>query len=226
MSGRRTRKATRIVVSTLGAVVGMAGIEHGIGEILQGNVAPEGVAFLSWPDTEIFRIVGGEPAMSIVPNLLITGILAVVLSLTFILWSTMFVERRHGGLVLILLSAGMLLFGGGFGPPLLGVILGIAATRIDAPLAWWRAHLSAGIRHGLGMLWPWSLSAAVVAWLALVPGSVILAAIVGPDIPEPVAPGLVYAVILAAFGFLLLAIVAGQAHDSLERAATGGDARA
>ena len=77
MSGRRTRKATRIVVSTLGAVVGMAGIEHGIGEILQGNVAPEGVAFLSWPDTEIFRIVGGEPAMSIVPNLLMTGILAV-----------------------------------------------------------------------------------------------------------------------------------------------------
>jgi len=37
-----TRSATRITVSTFGAVMGLEGIEHGIGEVLQGNAAPEG----------------------------------------------------------------------------------------------------------------------------------------------------------------------------------------
>ena len=41
--------ATRITVSTFGAMAGLAGIEHGIGEILQGGAAPEGVMILSWP---------------------------------------------------------------------------------------------------------------------------------------------------------------------------------
>ena len=76
------------------------------------------------------------------------------------------------------------------------------------------------------MLWPWALAAAVVAWLALVPGSVLLAALAGPGNPDPVPPALIYAVILAAFGCLLLALVAGLARDSLERAAPGVEGRA
>jgi hypothetical protein len=38
-----------ITVSTFGALAGLAGIEHGIGEVLQGNIAPEGPVVLSWP---------------------------------------------------------------------------------------------------------------------------------------------------------------------------------
>ena len=51
--------------------------------MLQGNVAPEGIMILSWPDSEVFAILAGEPAMTIVPNLLITGILAILFSLLF-----------------------------------------------------------------------------------------------------------------------------------------------
>ena len=69
--------ATRITVSTFGAMAGLAGIEHGIGEILQGGAAPEGVMILSWPDSGFFRILGGEPAMTVVPDLLVTGVLGV-----------------------------------------------------------------------------------------------------------------------------------------------------
>lgn len=72
--------------------------------------------------------------MTVVPNLLVTGILAIVDSLVFTVWATMFVHRRHGGLVLILRSVSMLLVGGGQSPPIFGVILGVAATRINAPL--------------------------------------------------------------------------------------------
>ena len=69
-----------------------------------------------------------------------------------------------------------------------------------------------------------ALGADLAAWLALVPGSVILAALAGLADPEPVAPALVYAVMLAAFGFLLLSLIAGLARDSLERDTPGAGA--
>ena len=43
------RNATRITVSTFGVLMGLAGLEHGIGEILQGNTAPQEIMFPSWP---------------------------------------------------------------------------------------------------------------------------------------------------------------------------------
>ncbi len=67
--------------------------------------------------------------MTIVPNLLVTGILAILFSLAFPVWAALFVERKNGGLVLILLAAGMLLFGGGIFPPVIGILIGILATE-------------------------------------------------------------------------------------------------
>ena len=139
---RRMRNATSITVATFGVLAGLAGIEHGIGEVLQGNRAPDGIMILSWPDSALFQIVGGEPAMTIVPNLLLTGILAIVVSLIFLVWATLFVQRKHGGRILLLLSLVLLVVGGGFGPPVLGVIVGLAATRMHAPLTWWRDHFA------------------------------------------------------------------------------------
>ena len=126
--------ATRVTVTTFGTLAGLAGIEHGIGEVLQGNVAPNGVMILSWPEAEAFDLLSGEPAMTIVPNLLVSGILAILVSLVFLMWATMFVQRKNGGLILILLSGIMLLVGGGLGPPIFGLIVGAVATRINAPL--------------------------------------------------------------------------------------------
>jgi hypothetical protein len=36
-------KATKAVASTLGALVGLAGIEHGFFELLQGNSTPDNI---------------------------------------------------------------------------------------------------------------------------------------------------------------------------------------
>ncbi len=41
------KNATRVFASTFGAIFALAGIEHGIGEIFQGNVAPSGIMILS-----------------------------------------------------------------------------------------------------------------------------------------------------------------------------------
>jgi hypothetical protein len=116
--------------------------------------------------------------------------------------------------VLILLSLVLLLVGGGFGPPLLGAILGIAATRIDSPLAWWRAHVPKGARRFLGTLWPWSFVASLIAWLFLCPGSLLLDYSVGLN------PDIMYVVPPAAFGLLLLTIFTGLARDTLRQTGT------
>jgi len=42
---------------------------------------------------------GCEPAMSIVPNFLFTGIIAILLSAVLLVWTVWFVERRYGGWV-------------------------------------------------------------------------------------------------------------------------------
>lgn len=205
-----TRSATRVTVSAFGALAGLAGIEHGIGEILQGNVAPDGGMILSWPDSEVFRILSGEPAMTLVSNLLVTGVLAIIVSLVFFVWAIVFVERKHGGLVLILLSAVMLLVGGGFGPPILGVILGLAATRMNEPLRR-RAYLPVGSRI-LARLWPWFFAAAVIAWLSLLPGTVLLDFYFGVGDLDIIVPVIAF-IVLSAFGSLLLTIFAALARD-------------
>ena len=81
-----------------------------------------------------------EPAMSILPNFLVTGIITIALGLAVMAWSIRFVQRQYGGLGLILLSIALLLFGGGFFPPLIGIIGGVAGRRSTAPCADSLAH--------------------------------------------------------------------------------------
>ena len=53
---------------------------------------------------------------------------------TLIVWAIWFVQRRHGGWVQMALSVLLLFFGGGFFPPIIGFIGGLAGTQINRPL--------------------------------------------------------------------------------------------
>lgn len=196
--------ATRIVVSTFGALVAFAGIEHGVGEILQGPVAPGGLAIESWPDVKAFDILAGEPAMTVIPNLLATGVLAVIVALAVGIWSVRFVEHRSGGPVLVGLSVLLLLVGGGVAPALMGVILGVAAMRIGAV-----SRRSPGdVARAMGRVWPWALGVGVLGYLGLFPGLVVASWLFGVS-----DPNLVLALSAVAFAALLVAPVAARAHD-------------
>jgi hypothetical protein len=201
--------ATRTVVSTFGLLAGLAGIEHGVGEILQGSVRPEAPVIESWPDSEAFEILGGEPALTVIPNLLVTGIAAVVVAAAVVIWSVRFVDRRHGGLVLILLCVLLLLVGGGFGPPLIGVIVGFGATRIGTT----PRRRPGRVAQAVGQVWPWALGAAVLGYLSLLPGTILLDQLLGVNNPVLVPT-------LTAFSFagLLLALGAARAEDHLRAA--------
>ena len=124
--------ATRAVASVLGIFAGVSGASHGPGEILQGNIVPNGIMIEAWPG---LTLLGGEPAMTIVPSFLITGVLAIIFGLIITVWAAAFVQRKNGGLVLILLSIIMLLVGGGVFPLGFGVIAGMIGTRIKQLLA-------------------------------------------------------------------------------------------
>jgi hypothetical protein len=117
--------------------------------------------------------------MTIIPNFLITGILTIIVSLALVVWSAAFVQRKHGGLILILLSIAMLLVGGGFAPPVIGVLAGVAGLGIDASFTKWRARLSANVRRLLARLWPWVFGVCAVVGLFLVIGHVILVGFFG-----------------------------------------------
>ena len=133
--------AARIVASLFGVLAGLGGMTHGPGEILQGNTAPDGIVINSWTQGPIATNMGGDPGMTIIPNFLVTGILTMIVSLAVIVWSAAFVQRKNGGWILVFLSIVMLLVGGGFAPPIIGVLAGVVGTGIKAPFTWWRAHL-------------------------------------------------------------------------------------
>lgn len=175
-----TRSSGAALVATLfGLLAGLGGITHGIGEVLQGNVVPNGIIIDSWTQGPIATNMGGEPAMTIVPNLWLTGLLTIVVSLAILVWAAVFVQRKNGGRILIGLSIVMLLVGGGFGPPIIGILAGAAGAGINAPLTGWRSRLPANVQQLLAKLWPWVFGAAAVSGTFLVVGSVILVYVFG-----------------------------------------------
>jgi hypothetical protein len=156
--------ATRKAASALGIYAGLLAIEHGIFEILQGSVRPAALLIHAigppcQPETAWHACF---PALTLIPNFRVSGILAVVIGLAMVTWATVFIARRRGGPILIMLSVLALLVGGGFVPVFISIIAGVAATRIHAPPVQKQRRL-------LAALWPWPLVVLAVwapgAWL-------------------------------------------------------------
>lgn len=201
--------AGRAVASVFGVLSGLGGLTHGVGEVLQGSVAPQGIIINSWVQGPIATNMGGEPGMTIVPNLLITGILTILVSLAAIAWSVALVRRRRGGPLLIVLAVAMLLFGGGFGPPIIGMLAGAAAAGIGAPHTWWRTRPPAGIRRALAAAWPWVFALCTINGVFLTIGSVILVVVFGMNNPDLYVGSFLLSVVL-----LLVSVVTGAAYDA------------
>jgi hypothetical protein len=199
--------ATRAGVSAVGVLCGLAGMEHGVGEILQGNVATSGMVINAWqPASPLF---GEEPAVTIIPNLFVTGVLAVIVSLLVVIWSVAFVQRKNGGAVLLLLSIIQFLVGGGIAPLFPAITVGVAATRINAPLTWWRVHLPVNARRILAKLWVGSL----IAFSFLYSSLLLSRYVYGTNVDLAMNLG------LFTLGLIFLTVFAGFAYDIQRRSA-------
>jgi hypothetical protein len=151
-----------VVASTLGVLVGLAGIEHGILELLQGNVTASSIWIDAIGPEQRFWEYASETAITIVPNLFMTGILAIIVGFLVTIWAMAFVDRKYGARILLLLSIVLWLVGGGFAPIFFIIFASVMATRINKPLSWWHAYLPVRARSLLAKLWPWSPIALIV----------------------------------------------------------------
>ena len=119
---------TKVSASILGIFAGIGGgVFHGIGEILQGSTTPNGIMIQAYPS---MQATAGEPALTLVPNFILTGILAIIMGLIVTIWASAFIGRKNGGLILILFTIIMLLVGGGIVPAIIGIFGGIIGIKI------------------------------------------------------------------------------------------------
>ena len=155
------RSALGWTAGVYGIYAGILGAEHGFFEALQGNTATAHLRVFaaSW---ELPFPFGREPAMTLIPNFLATGIAAMLCSGAMIFWSTRFIRGKRGAVVLTLLSVVLLLVGGGFGPISLLMVACIAASRIGKPLRMSRALIPPVLRYALAQLWSWIFVASLV----------------------------------------------------------------
>jgi len=142
-----------------------------------------------------------EPAMSILPNFLVSGMLTVVIGLAMMAWSIWFLQHKHGGQGLILLSIVLLLFGGGFFPPLIGLIGGAAGTQIHRPLG----GQPGSVTRFAAKLWPWPLVLLIGGLLAQFP--------VGYFFNDALKSSMVW-VLLFIITFLPFSVYVGYARDA------------
>ncbi len=211
------KNARHLFVAVMGAWMGAAGIEHGVGELMQGNVAATGIMIRSWPESPFFQSLSGEPAMTLIPNLQVTGVLAISFSLLFAGWAIFFSARKSGGVVMMLLAIPMLLFGGGIFPPILGALIGAAAAVCQGKPG---SQLTTGLRWWLGKAWRWIFVACCIAWLALFPGVAALGYFFRVNDAR-----VTLAVMLTAFTLLFLTFWSSIQHDRLGSSLVHSDDR-
>ncbi len=208
-----SNNATRIFASTLGILVGLAGVEHGILEVLQGNVRPNGIMVDAiGPEQKLWELAT-ETVLTIIPSMLISGILSIMLGGLVTFWAYKKVDSKYGSVVLLLLCVALFLVGGGFAPIFLTILAFVAATQVNRPLRFWRTRAPTALRDLIAGLWPWTLIVSVVSFVVAVE-----IAIFGEPLLGLVGAETAYAIqFFLGLAMLILAIIAlpaANAHDA------------
>lgn len=185
-----------LTATIFGVFAGVGGFTHAVGEILQGNVAADGLFFESWTCGPIAENLGGEPTLSIIPNVFVSGIVTLIVSITIVVWAAAFARRKLGGFVLILLSVSLLLFGGGVGPPTVGIIAGFGGRRHGLQPCRGKRLIRGVLRRVLAQLWPWVFAAALANGVFLFLGSLVLACIFDVSRPQLFVNSFLFEIVL------------------------------
>jgi hypothetical protein len=213
--------ATRVIVSTLGVLIGIGSINHGLLESLQGNRPTPGLIVNALGPGYRWTVwtQGGEPAFTLVPNFLLTGLLATLLGLLLILWSLRGIQRSHGPTIFLLLAVTSFLVGGGVAQVLLFTLNWAAATRIRATLGFWRWLTPVSARRVLGRFWRWTVAAGTI--LFLVGLEIAVVGYVPGVAGQTRMLHLCWGILLAALALFLFSYPCGFAHDLEARAQAG-----
>lgn len=211
--------ATRVIASTLGVLVGIGSIEHGLFECLQGssptsglivNALGPGYSWTRWKQ-------GGEGAFTLLPNFLLTGTIASLIGVLMIVWSLRRIHGPHGSTVFLLLGVTSFLTGGGVAQIVLFTLTWGVGSRIRASLAFWRWLIPVQARPVLGRIWPWTLTASTVLFLVALEIAVIGYVPWVSDQLELLR--VCWTILGVALGLFVISICSGFAHDLAGRPA-------
>lgn len=204
-------RGIQTIVATLGVIFGIGGMSHGFFEALQGNTTTNGYVIDAIGEANRMWLHGNEPAFTLIPNFLLTGITAMLVGVAIIIWSAGFMHKKHASLIFLLLFMLLFLVGGGIAQVIFFMIGWAMSTRISKPLNWWRKVLPVGIRRFLSKLWrPFLIASSLLILFTL------QIAIFGfvPGVSDPYSISMVMVSNLGVgLLFLILAFILGCAHD-------------
>lgn len=202
----KTSTSTRLFVVIQGILLGLVGMVHGIAETLQGNTPTGGV------------LLGSIGAFTLLPTYLITGIAAILVSSSLIVWTIGFIHKKNGPGMFLVLSLLLFFVGGGIAQVLFIFITWGASTRINTPGTWWRNVVPEQGRKRLAQLWAALL---IIDYVFLLIGIGIWLFVTPPGTPHQ-APTIVYALCWSSLsvGLVLqfVTVLAGFARDSERQA--------
>jgi hypothetical protein len=146
--------ATRVTVTTIGVFFGLfSGVNHGFFEILQGSKPTDGLVIHAIGEAQRFWVAGTEPAFTLIPNFMLTGIISIIVGLAIMIWSIWFLPGKYGRTVFLGLFILSFLVGGGMGQAFFFIPAWAFATRMDKPFTWWRKVLPRRSWPFLSKLW-------------------------------------------------------------------------
>jgi len=205
-------RAVQAVVATLGVIFGLGGMGHGFFEALQGNTPTGGLVIDAIGEAHRMWLHGNEPAFTLIPNFLLSGVAAMVVGLAVMIWSAGFLHKKHASVVFLSLFILLFLVGGGIGQVIFFTIGWLMCMRIRKPLRWWKKVLPTGMRTFISKLWrPFLIASSLCILYAL------QIAIFGyvPGVSDPDIISMVMVSVLGAgLLFLILAFISGCAHDA------------
>lgn len=203
--------AIQTIVATLGVIFGIGGMGHGFFEALQGNTVTNGYVINAIGEANRMWLHGTEPAFTILPNFLLTGIAAMLVGGVAIIWSAGFMRKKNASYIFLALFMLLLLVGGGIAQVIFFTIGWAMSTCIRKPLNWWRKVLPAGVRRFLSMLWrPFLIVSSLLILYTL--QIAIFGFVPGLSDPDRISMVMV-STLGAGLLFLILSFISGCAYD-------------
>jgi hypothetical protein len=210
-AGFRNWSATRVIVTTVGVIFGLSGMNHGLFEILQGNTPTGGLIIQAIGEAQRFWPQGTEEAFTVLPTFLLSGILSMAVGLAIIVWSLGFIQTRHGRAVFLGLFVLLFLVGGGIGQLAFFLPAWAFASRIDKPLTWWRKVLPKRSWPLLSRLWIVTL---ILASVSILMGVQVAIFGIVPGLTEPGrVQNTAMVLVLASALLYVLSFIAGFGHE-------------
>lgn len=202
---------TRTTTSIFGLLLAIAGFEHGFFEALQGNTATSGLIIQAIGKDMQWWKYGSEEAFTIIPNFLITGILAMLTSVVIMAWSIFLIHQKRAVTIFLILFIILTVVGGGMGFTPFYLVVWAYARKVHSPLAWWRKRLTPKASLWLSRLWPYTLAITVVSLLIAIELAVFgyLPGVTNPEL----LLGVTWSLLLVAMIFINLTYFASFAKD-------------